>query len=94
MDVTAISSAFFPHIDRRYAILASGASVGRGYGPARAVRPGERFASLVGRRVAIPGATTTGALLLRYFYVATGPWRCRSTGSPPPSRVARSRPGC
>jgi len=73
MDVTAISSAFFPRVDHRYAILASGASVGRGYGPALAVRPGERFASrrrtaLAGRRVAIPGATTTGALLLRYFY--------------------------
>lgn len=73
LDVTAISSAFFPRIDDRYVILASGASVGRGYGPALAVRPGERYDSerydlLAGRRVAIPGATTTGAFLLRFFY--------------------------
>lgn len=68
VDVTAISSAFFPHIDDRYVILASGASVGRGYGPVLAVRRGERFETLAGRRVAIPGATTTGAFLLHYFH--------------------------
>lgn len=73
LDVTAISSAFFPHIDHRYAILASGASVGRGYGPALAVRPGDGFdpqneLALAGKKVGIPGATTTGAFLLRYFY--------------------------
>lgn len=68
VDVTAISSAFYPSIDHRYAVLSSGTSVGRGYGPALAVRPGERFESLRGRRVAIPGATTTGAFLLRYFH--------------------------
>ena len=68
LDVTAISSAFFPRIDDRYVILASGASVGRGYGPVLAVRRGERLDSLKGRRVAIPGTTTTGAFLLHYFY--------------------------
>lgn len=68
IDVTAISSAFFPQIDERYVILSSGASVGRGYGPVLAVRRGERLDSLAGRRVAIPGATTTGAFLLHYFH--------------------------
>lgn len=72
-DVTAISSAFYPEIDHRYVVLSCGSSVGRGYGPALAVRPGERFASLDDRRVGIPGASTTGTFLLRYFHPGAVP---------------------
>lgn len=68
LDVTAISSAFFPAIDDRYVVLGSGASVGRGYGPVLCCRKGERPATLAGRRVAVPGASTTGAFLLRFFH--------------------------
>ena len=67
-DVCAISSVFFPTIDDRYVILGSGASVGRGYGPVLACRAGAALTSLAGRRVAVPGLTTTGAFLLGYFY--------------------------
>lgn len=67
-DVCAISSVFFPTIDDSYVILGSGASVGRGYGPVLACRAGEDYASLAGRRVAVPGVSTTGAFLLGYFY--------------------------
>lgn len=66
LDVTAVSSAFYPSICDRYVVLSTGASVGRGYGPALAAR--EPLESLRGRRVAIPGTHTTGAFLLRYFY--------------------------
>lgn len=66
LDVTAISSAFYPTISDRYVVLSTGASVGRGYGPALVAR--ESLESLEGLRVAIPGAHTTGAFLLRYFY--------------------------
>lgn len=67
-DVCAISSVFFPNIDERYVILGSGASVGRGYGPVLACRAGEEIEALAGRRVAVPGVSTTGAFLLDYFY--------------------------
>lgn len=66
LDVTAISSAFYPTISDRYVVLSTGASVGRGYGPALAAR--RPLESLEGLRVAIPGVHTTGAFLLRYFY--------------------------
>lgn len=67
-DVCAISSVFYPYIDQRYVILGSGASVGRGYGPVLACRAGEDLDDLTGRRVAVPGASTTGAFLLHYFH--------------------------
>ncbi|MEQ8661931.1 MAG: MqnA/MqnD/SBP family protein, partial [Gammaproteobacteria bacterium] len=58
----------YPAIARDYVILASGASVGRGYGPALAARTDSAFDDLAGRRVGIPGTLTTGTFLLRYFY--------------------------
>jgi 1,4-dihydroxy-6-naphthoate synthase len=67
-DVCAISSVHYPAIAHDYVILASGASVGRGYGPALAVAADSDFEDLAGRRVAIPGDLTTGTFLLRYFY--------------------------
>ena len=60
-EVTKISAAAFNRICGRYALLRAGAVAGFGVGPivvARAVRP-------VGGRVAVPGARTTAALLLR-----------------------------
>ena len=67
-DVCAISSVFYPAIADRYVIMASGASVGRDYGPVLGGRPGLSADSLAGRRVAVPGTSTTGYFLLRYFY--------------------------
>lgn len=67
-DVCAISSVFYPEIDDSYVILGSGASVGRGYGPVLGCRAGAALTTLEGRRVAVPGTSTTGYFLLRYFY--------------------------
>lgn len=67
-DVCAISSVFYPAIADRYVILASGASVGRDYGPVLGGRPGLEGDSLAGRKVAVPGTSTTGNFLLQYFY--------------------------
>jgi 1,4-dihydroxy-6-naphthoate synthase len=67
-DACAISSVLYPEIETDYAILASGASVGRGDGPVLGGRIGQDYTSLAGRRVAVPGANTTGTFLLRYFY--------------------------
>lgn len=72
-EVCAISSVFYPTIDARYVILASGASVGRGYGPVLACRADDANEDLVGRRVAVPGVSTTGAFLLDYFYAGYVP---------------------
>jgi 1,4-dihydroxy-6-naphthoate synthase len=65
--VTAVSSVLYPHVADRYAILSVGTSVGRGYGPVLAGRPGCTLANLAGRRVGVPGIPTTGAFLLRLF---------------------------
>lgn len=74
-DVTAISIAHYPAVAANYQLLAHGGSVGRGYGPlvvtrpevlAAAVTKGQRASELLrGRRIAVPGLTTTAALVLR-----------------------------
>ena len=65
-DIAAVSSAAWPHLYKNYCILASGASVGRGYGPVIASASAVDLNKDV--TVAIPGELTTGALLLRLFY--------------------------
>jgi len=67
LDVTAISAAVYPWIEQNYWILASGASVGRNYGPI-VVAP-RKFSSqeLNGKRIAVPGLQTTATLLLKIF---------------------------
>lgn len=68
-EVTAVSTAAFPSIARKYWILSVGASVGRGYGPVLVCRPEKRRAlaakNWAGLRVATPGPETTALLLLR-----------------------------
>ena len=64
-DVTAISSVVYPQIARRYAILSVGTSVGRGYGPVLVSKEERTVADLRGRRVGVPGMSTTGCFLLQ-----------------------------
>jgi 1,4-dihydroxy-6-naphthoate synthase len=64
-DVTAISSAHYPRVADRYAVLSVGTSVGRGYGPVLVGRRPTRPEELRGERVGVGGVTTTGAFLLR-----------------------------
>jgi 1,4-dihydroxy-6-naphthoate synthase len=71
IDVAAVSSVHYPHVAGAYRILRSGASVGRGYGPALAARPGASLHDVLRHPVAIPGETTTGAALLRLFFPGT-----------------------
>jgi 1,4-dihydroxy-6-naphthoate synthase len=65
--VTAISSVVYPHIADRYAILSVGTSVGRGYGPVLVSKAKRTLSDLRGRRIGVPGLTTTGCFLLRCF---------------------------
>jgi 1,4-dihydroxy-6-naphthoate synthase len=66
-DVTAVSFAAYPTLRERYVLLDCGASFGEGYGPivvaAKSMRPQE----LAGKRVAVPGLTTTAYLTLKLF---------------------------
>ena len=64
-DVVAISAGLYPRIASRYLLLPHGASVGRGFGPV-VVAPREMVpAGLAGRRVGIPGLTTTAWMVLQ-----------------------------
>lgn len=59
-EVTAISAAAYPLVAEHYRIMTVGASVGRGYGPI-VVAP--QMLDLQGKRIAVPGKTTTARLL-------------------------------
>jgi 1,4-dihydroxy-6-naphthoate synthase len=65
LEITAVSAHAYAHLQDRYAVLACGASMGFGYGPVGVAREPRSLDSLRGRRVAVPGALTTAALLLR-----------------------------
>lgn len=65
LEITAVSAHAYAHLMDRYAVLACGASMGLGYGPLVVAREERSLESLKGKRVAIPGALTTAALLLR-----------------------------
>jgi 1,4-dihydroxy-6-naphthoate synthase len=64
-DVVAISAGAYPAVARQYLLLPHGASVGRGFGPAVVSKRPMTLAELAGRRVAVPGLSTTAFLVLR-----------------------------
>jgi 5,8-dihydroxy-2-naphthoate synthase len=64
-DLTAISSVIYPQIADRYAILSTGTSVGRGYGPVLVSQRARTPEGLRGARVGVGGIPTTGWFLLR-----------------------------
>lgn len=65
LEITAASAHAYAFLADRYAVLRCGASMGMGYGPILVTRSPRSLESLAGRRVAVPGALTTAALLLR-----------------------------
>jgi 1,4-dihydroxy-6-naphthoate synthase len=65
LEITAVSAHAYAFLADRYAVLSCGASMGIGYGPVVVARGARTPESLRGERVAIPGALTTAALLLR-----------------------------
>jgi 1,4-dihydroxy-6-naphthoate synthase len=66
-DLTAISYHAYPYVADKYVLMASGSSVGDGYGPLvvalRPMAPEE----LKGKRIAVPGKMTTAYLALKLF---------------------------
>ncbi|MBC8133161.1 MAG: ABC transporter substrate-binding protein [Deltaproteobacteria bacterium] len=64
-DVVAISAGLYPQVADRYLLLPHGASVGRGFGPVVVAPRAMGTSDLAGRRVGIPGLTTTAWMVLR-----------------------------
>ena len=65
IDVVAISAGAYPAVADKYLLLPHGASVGRGFGPVLVARQPMALADLAGRRIGIPGLSTTAWLVLR-----------------------------
>src|SRR5215831_8771757 len=66
-ELSAISYHAYPYVADKYVLMASGSSVGDGYGPmvvtTRPMEPEE----LKGKKIAIPGTLTTAYLSLKIF---------------------------
>lgn len=68
-DVTAISFAAYPQASKNYLLMTSGASMGeKDYGPILAAKEPIPLEALAEKTIAIPGAQTTAALLLKQAF--------------------------
>ncbi|HEY9385179.1 MAG TPA: MqnA/MqnD/SBP family protein [Gemmatimonadales bacterium] len=70
LEVSAVSIHAYAYLADRYALLASGSSMGDGYGPrlvAESAAPSDPRTALCGRRVAVPGLRTTAYLALKLY---------------------------
>jgi 1,4-dihydroxy-6-naphthoate synthase len=66
-ELSAISYHAYPYVADKYVLMASGSSVGDGYGPlVVAPRPMD-VEELKGKRIAVPGTMTTAFLALKLF---------------------------
>jgi 1,4-dihydroxy-6-naphthoate synthase len=66
-DLSAISYHAYPYVADKYVLMASGSSIGDGYGPMIiAGRPME-YEELKGKRIAVPGTLTTAYLTARLY---------------------------
>lgn len=66
-ELTAISYHAYPYVADKYALMASGSSVGDGYGPMVVALHPMAAEDLKGKRIAVPGKLTTAYLALRIF---------------------------
>jgi len=76
LDVSAVSIHAYAYLADRYALLASGASMGDGYGPrlvARRPPPADPRGGIAGRRVAVPGLRTSAYLALKLYQPSIEP---------------------
>ena len=67
LEVTAVSAATYTMVADRYRLMDPGASMGKGYGPILVGRERITRQEITEHVVAIPGAHTTAALLLRLY---------------------------
>lgn len=73
LEVTAISAGAYPKVADKYALLGTGSSFGRGYGPIVITREAHDAGWLAGKRIAVPGEDTTAFLLLNLALPAYQP---------------------
>jgi 1,4-dihydroxy-6-naphthoate synthase len=66
-EVTAVSIHAYAHLDERYALLGSGASMGDGYGPVLVAREPVAPEDLTNLTVAVPGRLTSASLALKMW---------------------------
>ncbi len=66
-DVTAISFHAYPYLQETYALLASGGSVGDGYGPMIVGASVHSMEEVRDKKIAVPGKLTTAYLVLQLF---------------------------
>ncbi len=66
-ELTAISYHAYPYVADKYFVMASGSSVGDGYGPVIVSNHPMTPEDLKGKRIAIPGRMTTAFLTLSIF---------------------------
>ena len=67
LEVTAISAHAYPSVANTYWIMATGASMGEGYGPVLVSKKYSTLEELRNKRVATPGKLTTATLLFNIF---------------------------
>jgi 1,4-dihydroxy-6-naphthoate synthase len=65
LEVSAVSIHAFAHLADRYALLASGSSMGDKYGPILVTREPMPLNDIRGRKIAVPGKLTTAYLTLQ-----------------------------
>jgi len=66
-ELSAISYHAYPYVADKYALMASGSSVGDGYGPLVVTTHPMDPEDIKGKRIAIPGTLTTAYLALKIF---------------------------
>lgn len=66
-ELTAISYHAYPYVADKYVLMASGSSVGDGYGPIIVTSRWMAPENLKGKRIAVPGTMTTAFLALKLF---------------------------
>jgi 1,4-dihydroxy-6-naphthoate synthase len=67
LEVTAISAHAYPFVANHYWIMATGASMGNGYGPVLVSKKYRSLAELKGKKIATPGRLTTATLIFKIF---------------------------
>jgi 1,4-dihydroxy-6-naphthoate synthase len=66
-DLSAISYHAYPYVADKYVLMASGSSIGDGYGPMIVANRPMEVEELKGKRIAIPGKLTTAYLSMKLF---------------------------
>jgi 1,4-dihydroxy-6-naphthoate synthase len=67
LEVTAISAHAYPSVADKYWIMATGASMGEGYGPVLISKIYNSLEELKGKKIATPGKLTTASLIFKIF---------------------------